>query len=60
MEKFDKFERQFLLEGLRLAELATKKDIAMFEQAGGSPHITSAMIDIVLADLKKKIDANTD
>lgn len=59
MEKFDKFERQFLLEGLRLAELAAKKDIAMFEQAGGSPHITNQMIDSLLVDLKKKIDANT-
>jgi hypothetical protein len=59
MEKFDKFEKQLLLEGLRLVELETKKDIAMFEKAGGTPYITKEMIESVLIDIKRKLDSNT-
>lgn len=59
MEKFDGFEKQILLEGLRLFEIAAKQDITMFEQAGGSPYITKEMVDTALKSIKNKLDSNT-
>ena len=55
MQDLNPFEKQFLLEGIRLAETLMKKEMQDFQKAGGILNIPISLIEDTATELRKKL-----